>query len=494
MNVSVSRIGCLILGLALVATLSQQVFGLGMEAFGPAGERVGRSADWPKDVGGLLSHSSRVYWRDVNGDERSFYDGGVSEINELLGLFAKVELKRRQVVLLAGSPTASSFDGQKKTPYVAEFHLPGGAYLWHAKQHVKTGLFPTNPRLTIHVSNEWADDLDKLEIPENVELYKEAYDMELLIKNAAEGSAQRYQAIMHLGQSGNASEESKAVFEAAAKSEDKHISRAGKFGLEKWQAASEPERKSLQAKVTKFLESHPQYFKLPTPEEVLAILQQIDEMHETEGFTAKGTLVDSSKQLMNWTVTMGKENLVIQETAVEEDAIGRIAHTLFKNDERMGSLQQSQFWVDGKLNKTKAFKSFEPVGNTYDLLIGRILWPLGRGFTSRISEITKVSSEPDGTLSVEALEGGGLKTRWELIIDPDADYVIRKAKGYRRDSADPEYIVDAVGVIASEDRTTNHTSRWIEGVNGQTVSFAVHSVSSKPDVKLIFEVEQSLRE
>lgn len=492
MHGSVFRVGRLILALISIALQTQPVFGLGMEAFGPAGDRIGRQASWPKGVGGLLSHQSRVYWRDVNGDDHSYYSGGVSEVNELLALFSKVDIKHRQVVLLAGSPTVSSFRGEKTTPYSVEFHLPGGLYFMHAKEHSKTGMYPTKPRLLIHVPDDWADDLAKLEIPKNVVLYKEAFDTRLLLKAAAEGSDQRSRAIQLLGNNGSSTPEVKALLETASKSDVQYVSKTARIALERWEA--DPERNALQSKVTAFVEGHPQCYRIPTPESVLAKLQAIDEQLVTEGFTASGTLVDSSKQMMNWTVTMGKNNLVIRETAAVKEATGRISNTIFKNDERMGSIQQSQMWVKGKLNKTKAFKSFEPVGKTYDLLIGRILWPLGRGFTSRISEITEVTPEADGTLFVEAKEGDGLKIRWELIVDPEADYVIRQARGFRRDEADPEYIVDAAGVLESDDRVTNHTSRWIEGVNGQTVSFAVHTVSSKPDVKLIFEVEQSLRE
>ncbi len=494
MNASIPRIGCLILACFCIGSQAQQAFGLGMEAFGPAGERVGMQPDWPKNVEGLLSHSARVYWRDVNGDDHSYYNGGISEINELLALFSKVGLKKRQVIILAGSPNVSSFNGEKKIPYAAEYHLPGGLYLWHAKEHIKTGLYPTVPRLLIHVSNDWVDDLAKLEIPKNVVLYAEEYDSALLMKAAAEGSKQRSRAIQLLASSDIPSAEVRALVEEASKSDVQYVNKTAKLALDKWSSADGTQRKSLQAKVAAFVEAHPQHYKLPTPDEVLAKLRAIDEKCQTDGFTASGTLVDSSKRMMNWTVTMGKGNLVIREAAVDEAATGRISHTLFKNDERMGSIQQSQMWVKGKLSKSKAFKSFEPVGKTYDLLIGRILWPLGRGFTSRISEITKVTPEPDGTLFVEAKEGDGLSIRWELIVDPEADFVVRQAKGFRRDEVDPEYIVDAVGLFATNDRSTNHTSRWVEGTNGQTVSFAVHDVSSKPDVKLMFDVEKTLRE
>jgi hypothetical protein len=82
---------------------------MGMEDFGPAGEHIGRSPDWPKGVEGVLRHQSRVYWYDVNGSEAAYYDGDIQTVNELLTLFSNIDLAEHAVVLRPGRPSAKSF-------------------------------------------------------------------------------------------------------------------------------------------------------------------------------------------------------------------------------------------------------------------------------------------------------------------------------------------------------------------------------------------------
>ena len=109
---------------------------MGMEAFGPAGEHIGRSPDWPKGVEDVLRHRSRAYWQWVNGNERAYYDGDIRTVNELLDLYSRVDLAEHPVVIRPGRPSANSFHG-KLTPYVVEFDVPEGISLHHARKHAK---------------------------------------------------------------------------------------------------------------------------------------------------------------------------------------------------------------------------------------------------------------------------------------------------------------------------------------------------------------------
>src|SRR5262245_33955130 len=93
----------------LVAICAGPAAGMGMESFGPSGEDFGRSTDWPKGVEDVLRHPSRVYLRDVNGSEAAYFDGDLATVNELLALFAKIEMAEHSVVILPGKRQAESF-------------------------------------------------------------------------------------------------------------------------------------------------------------------------------------------------------------------------------------------------------------------------------------------------------------------------------------------------------------------------------------------------
>ena len=75
-----------IVTLLLTCASTAPVYAMGQESFGPAGEHIGRTAEWPKGVEDVLRHPSRVYWNWVNGNEHAYYDGDLEKINQLLDL------------------------------------------------------------------------------------------------------------------------------------------------------------------------------------------------------------------------------------------------------------------------------------------------------------------------------------------------------------------------------------------------------------------------
>jgi len=72
----------------------------------------------------------------------------------------------------------------------------------------------------------------------------------------------------------------------------------------------------------------------------------------------------------------------------------------------------------------------DPDAPTYMLQIKQTLWCLGRGYSKHITKIRDVSRQKDGRLTVAA---AGLDmalrpgAKWELVIDPDAEYMVRSA-------------------------------------------------------------------
>ena len=467
--------------------------GMGQERFGPAGEHISRSTDWPKGVEDLLRHPSCVYWNWVNGNEHAYYDGGIGTINQLLDAFAHVDLARHDVILRPGRPSARSFQGQL-TPYAVEFHLPAGLYFHHAREHAQTGLYPLMPRLFIHINQDHAEQLDELEIPANVTLRDLAHSVEAAVAQLdADDRSLRLRAISVLGDSGDSSAPITAALEKASQDPDEYVHRAAQKALEQIKQANSPEMRSLRDQVAAYVAKHPQTARVPDAQQLLATLKRIDGEY-ARGFTATGTMVKPSlsgrQQLFEWKLTMGDGQLVLQQRAVDDagqgPVVGRIEYTIYTGPTSMASIHRGRMWVDGELQDTSTSVSFEPPGRTYDLLVGRVLWPLGRGYSRSIERITDIRAAPDGTLIVAAdAPKVGLEVHWELEVDPKADFIVRTAKRFRRDDLEPSYIASNRGILSATDRCIAHTAAWQEGPRGEPMSISVKSVSAEPDMKLI---------
>jgi hypothetical protein len=476
--------------------------GMGFEGFGPAGENIGRSPDWPKGVEDVLRHSSRVYWYDVNGSQSAYYDGDIGTVNELLDLFSKVDLNKHDVVLRPGRPSAKSFH-ESLTPYVVEFDVPGGIETHFRQRNAGSGLLARTPRMIVHIDAALAKHLGELKVPENVTLHASAVRIEDALAHVDDADFQsRYSAIVALGDVAEASPAARAAVERAAADENESIRVAGETARAKLAAAEKPAEVALRKRLAEFLDHHPQRARVLSAEELLEALREVDAKY-LNGFTARGTRVEpvptGPDKLVAWTVTMGSGRLVVDQRDVEDDdhpkVAGQFEYVNYIGPERMGSIHGNRLWVDGKLMDVKPMATFEPVGSTYDLLVGRFLWPLGRGFASQIDRITSVTTMADGLLKATA-EGdrGAMKCRWELVIDPEADYLVRDAKAFRRDEKQPSYVVKTAGVLTGGGRSVAHTARWIEGEGGLPASIAVTNVFARADDELIERTEQRLDE
>jgi hypothetical protein len=476
---------------------------LGQESFGPAGEHISRSGDWPKGVEPLLRHPSRVYMSWVNGNEHSYYDGDIKTVNELLERFSQIHLAEHQVIIRPGQPSARSFHG-KLTPYAVEFELPGGLYLHHVREYATTGLYSAIPRLIVHVDDALAKQLAELKVPDNTSLQGSAYRAkDALAQIDAHDRSLRGRAIAVLGVSGDSSPAVvKALKQVAASDADEYIRKAAQRAMTQLQQASDPTDRALRQQVAKYLKDHPLRLRIPEPGELLEAMREVDDQY-AQGFTAKGTMIEPTSsdpgRLVAWTITMGNDRLVVQRRTVEDDdhppTSGQRESTIYVGPDRMAMTQSTRLWVDGELIDSKPHTTFEPVGSTCDLLLGRAFWPLGRGYTRRIDRITQVEAEADGTLAVMAeSDEGNLMMRWEMRVDPSADYLVRSAKAFRRNQPDPMYIVDNAGTLLASGRGTAHTARWTEGISAHPVSISVTSVSAKTDAELLRKAGEGLQQ
>jgi hypothetical protein len=474
---------------------------MGQESFGPAGEHISRTSDWPKGIEDVLRHPSRVYWNWVNGNEHAYYDGDTDTVNELIDLFAKTDLICHHVIIRPGRPSARSFHG-KLTPYTVEFHIPSGIYLHHVRQYAETGLYPMIPWLILHVDNRLAEHLGELKVPSNVTLRGFTHRVEdALAQLDAHDRSMSSRAISVLGDAGDASPPIVEALTQASEDEDEYIRNAAQRAVKQIERANDPEARALRQRIAAFVDNHPQRLRIPKPKELLDTLRRIDAEY-AKGFTAIGTMIQPSLsgrgRLVAWTITMGKDRLVLQQRAVEDahhaPVEGRCENTIFIGPEFMATIQRERIWAEGRLEHTAPHSSFEKPGSTYDLLVGRVLWPLGRGFSRRIDRVIEIAAAADGTLLVTA-EGDrtGIKWRWELRIRPDEEFLVRSAKAFRRDQPDPSYIISNAGLMTASDRCVNHTAAWIAGPWAHPISMSVASVSAEPDLDLIRRTEDWLR-
>jgi hypothetical protein len=494
-------VACLLVCWLFAGAMAARAPAMVFEEFGPAGEHLGRSPDWAQGVEDVLRHPSRVYWYDVNGSQMAYFDGDIHTVNELLDLYSQADLAEHPVVIRPGRPSAKSFDG-RLTPYVVEFEVPGELASMFLRARASTGLYRTTPRLIIHLDAKLAERLDELTIPANVKLHELAVRVEDAVACANDADAAlRHRAIMALGEAADDSSASIKALKRAADDENESIRAAGQAALAQFTAAREPAEQALRLKLTEFIQNHPQYARAPTPDELLAALRNVDAEY-AKGFTVRGTLVEPSPfgpgRLVEWTLTMGDERLIVEQRHVEDAdhprRQGRHEYTIYAGPERMAAIHGNRLWAEGKLIDAKPHASFEPKGSTYDLLIGRLLWALGRGYSRRLDRITSVSMRPDGLLKVVAdNKDGSFMSRWELLIDPSADYLVRSAKAFRRDDAVPAYAVETAGVLAGGGRSVAHTARWIEE-GGEPASIAVTSVAATTDGELVQRTEGRLDE
>jgi len=492
-----ARLACGAVVLIMVTLSAQPAGAWGMEDFGPAGGHIGRSADWPKGVEGVLRHPSRVYRKWVNGNENAYYDGDIEAVNELLQLFAKVDLTSHHVVLRSGRPSARSFHG-KLTPYAVQFELPGGIYLGHIRKHASTGLYALKPRLIVHVNEALAKHVDKLVVPEKVSLHETTHRIEDALAAIESGDLSlRVRSITVLGEAGDSAAVVMKALNRAAASDDETARNRAQRAIKQIEQDNSPPQRALKQKVAVFLKNHPQRQRTPRPTELLAILREIDDTY-AQGFTAMGTMVEpdlsGSAKLIAWTITMGDGRLVLRKRATGDPKTpGRLKETIYVGPDQMAMIQRSMVYVNDNLIETKPLVTFEPVGPTYDILIGRVLWTLGRGITRSIRRISRVAAKADGTLTAEAESHAG-QMRWELTIDPQANFLVRFARGFHHRASEAAYTIDTAGVLASGERSTTHTARWIEGASAAPISISVTTFSAEADTELIRQTEELLNQ
>jgi hypothetical protein len=172
--------------LTIVLGLAGAVHGWATEHIGPG--LGGGQPDWPKGLTEMTGHPTRVYSFWVNGNQDFYFWANAQEVNELLALFAKMDMEQYRVWIRSedkGIETLLDVDehevwirsneGQAKTfrgneiEYNVQLHVPGGIALGFARRSGLSDEPPEYPKLTIHLREDQVS-WSQVKIPKNVVL------------------------------------------------------------------------------------------------------------------------------------------------------------------------------------------------------------------------------------------------------------------------------------------------------------------------------------
>jgi hypothetical protein len=124
--------------------------------------------------------------------------------------------------------------------------------------------------------------------------------------------------------------------------------------------------------------------------------------------------------------------------------------------------------------------SFMPVTSAF--YTREALWVMGRGFPEHIREITQVSRDADGMLKAAVTTDIGTGP-WDLIIEPEADWMIRSGKGRYHSFSNS-------GLKWIGRRCVPSKGVWVEGGPGGKRDVTFEQASTEPDHKFLKEVEE----
>lgn len=146
----------------------------------------------------------------------------------------------------------------------------------------------------------------------------------------------------------------------------------------------------------------------------------------------------------------------------------------------------------GKLLSQKDDRSLQVYGpddETLTLPVNQILWCLGRGFSERVTELVSSKNDDNGLVDVVG-NGFGLTEqqlgRWVLKVDPNNQYLVRKAAFYFKNSDNPLFTLENIGLKTEGETVFPVNAKFdFSGIRVAPVEYEFHSCSFVTSESLI---------
>lgn len=240
--------------------------------------------------------------------------------------------------------------------------------------------------------------------------------------------------------------------------------------------------------------------------EILKYLQDFDSVYKS-GFTVSGeSLAGDFKR--DYKLTLSNEKIGYQEQVTEVTRLRSkgqgvaVRRTFYVGPEYHAAYDYvAQIWEVGKvpswpLNSAGpanvgALDICPPDKGTYRLPVTRAIWSLGRGYSEYITEITNATRQENGLVSVTAEgkdEGFRPGARWELVIDPEAAYMVREARLYRAGKTAPFLSIVNSGVQWKGSRCIPEKTQTQLAIGTKATQTATHllaTVSNQTDEEFL---------
>lgn len=214
-------------------------------------------------------------------------------------------------------------------------------------------------------------------------------------------------------------------------------------------------------------------------EEILEHLRSFDAVCRS-GFTMSGTYIEPGlhvgprKQIgvkKKWTITTSNDKIAYEEEIVEVLEIEAVQSLALRSTWLFSPQLQAKYDYVGRVREAGKLPPWpedsagpatsacldidKPTAPTYKLPLKKALWSIGRGFSDNLTAITSVTRQDNGLLSVVA-DGTDMVNdpgaRWELVIDPQAAYMVREATFYKARKKEPYMSV------------SNSGSKWVGSI------------------------------
>jgi hypothetical protein len=232
---------------------------------------------------------------------------------------------------------------------------------------------------------------------------------------------------------------------------------------------------------------------------LLKHLQDFDAVYQAS-FSMSG--VHEGPFRTQWQLSMSNGNIAYEEEIIEVTSLKKKGQFVpFRRTWFIGPDMQAQYDLVGRLYETGKLPPWppdsagpatagcldivKPEAPTLKFPMKKALWSIGRGYAEHLAQITRVTPLDNGLLSVTA-EGTDVSyrpgARWELVIDPDAAYMVRDAKLYRARESRPFLTVHNTGIKWQGSRCVPEQTRLYAPFSGtRTTNHLYETVSDHAD-------------